>query len=461
MDPHPISAERLRFFGGTAGLLSPLAVFISGVAYLGLSGAPDERGFWPVLLAALATGLVLCRDREAYSEAVIAGMSQRLVLLMVMAWILAGVLGALVGASGFVEALVSLSGRLGVGGGAYVGVAFLICVAVSTAIGTSLGTVILCAPLLYPPGGTLGADPVILIGAILGGATFGDNVSPVSDTTIASSGTQDADMGGVVKSRMKYAIPAGLVALLAFTSLGSVQTALVGPEIGKEDLLPLVMAFGPGVSLFLLLRKRHLVEGLMFGILATVAIGAVTGLIAPTELLFLDRDNFIARGLLLDGMERAIGVSIFTILLMGVTGGLEAGGIMDRLHERLRTSTPSAKMAEWWSFGAVSVAVLLTSHPVVAILGVGDFVKDTGKAAGVSAFRRANILDITVCTFPFIIPFFIPTILTSSMTSSGAEFGMPRVSPLQVGLFNFHSWALLVVLLIALTTGFGRSEGTA
>ena len=154
-----------------------------------------------------------------------------------------------------------------------------------------------------------------------------------------------------------------------------------------------------------------------------------------------------------------IGVSVFTILLMGLVGGLEEGGVMDRLHARLRATRPSRAVAEWWAFGAVSAAVILTTHSVVAILGVGDFVKDTGRAAGVSAYRRANILDITVCTYPFLLPVFIPTILASSVTASGAAFGMPRVSALEAGLYNFHSWALLVVLMLAVATGFGRDEG--
>ncbi len=87
---------------------------------------------------------------------------------------------------------------------------FLICCLVSTATGTSLGTMILCAPLLYPAAAGLGTDPVILMGAVIGGATFGDNISPVSDTTIASASTQGADIGGVVRSRLKYAFPAAL-----------------------------------------------------------------------------------------------------------------------------------------------------------------------------------------------------------------------------------------------------------
>ena len=63
-------------------------------------------------------------------------------------------------------------------------------------------------PLIYPAGVGSGVQPAVLVGAILGGATFGDNISPVSDTTIASATTQDADLGGVVRSRMRYALPA-------------------------------------------------------------------------------------------------------------------------------------------------------------------------------------------------------------------------------------------------------------
>ncbi len=95
----------LRFYGGTAGALAPFALFLVGVAWLGLSGAPDERGFWPVLLGALILGLLLARDRTMYSEKIIAGMSQPVVMLMVMAWVLAGVLGALMNASGRVAFL--------------------------------------------------------------------------------------------------------------------------------------------------------------------------------------------------------------------------------------------------------------------------------------------------------------------------------------------------------------------
>jgi Na+/H+ antiporter NhaC len=452
--------SKVEFYGGNLGAATPFVLFLSGVAWLGLSGAPDERGFWPVLLAGLAAGVALARDRTAYSEAVLHSMGKPLVMVMVMAWLLAGVLGTLVSQSGFVPALVGVVQAAGVSGGGYVGFSFLIAALVSTATGTSLGTILVCAPLLYPAGGPLAADPVLLIAAIMGGATFGDNVSPVSDTTIASATTQGADIGGVVRSRLKYAVPAGAVALILFTLLGRRSGAEVeGIASVTANPSALFIIIGPVVTLFLMFARRHLLEGLMAGILVTIGVGIAVGSFGPGDLLFLDRENFIARGLILEGMQGGVGVSIFTMLLMGLVGGLQASGLVDRVLAALMKGASTARGAETRVFTAVSAGVFLTTHPVVAIIAVGEMAVKARDQLSLSRYRMANLLDATVCTYPFLLPFFIPTILASSATASGADFGMPRVSPLEAGLYNFHSWALLLIMIGAIATGFGRRDG--
>ena len=95
----------LEFRGGTGGALMPFVLFLGGVAWLGLSGAPDERGLWPVLVAAIGLGLLMARDRGNFCETLLAGMSQPIVLLMVMAWLLAGMLGTLLSSGGLVTGL--------------------------------------------------------------------------------------------------------------------------------------------------------------------------------------------------------------------------------------------------------------------------------------------------------------------------------------------------------------------
>ena len=465
----------LEFHGRLAGALAPFVLFLAGVAWLALSGAPDEKGFWPILLAALALGLALARDRTQYSETVIAAMAQPVVMLMIMAWLLSGVLGVVLNESGFVQALVWGARSLHLTGAAYVAAAFLICCVVSTSTGTSFGTIMLAGPLLYPAGGALAAPPAVLMGAILAGATFGDSISPVSDTSIASAGSQLTDVPGTVRARLKYVIPAGALALVASVvlalrgapSLGALTPGAAGDPLGAATgaaggaaggaALPMLLV--PLVVITMLVRRRHLLEGLFAGIVLALGLGMALGLVAPARVLFIDAAAFGAKGLIIDGISRGLGVSIFTILLIGLVGALQASSSVEGVLTWARTTTVSPRRAEVWIVTAVSAAVLLTTHSVVAILTVGAFARELGERAALSPYRRANLLDMTVCTYPFLLPYFLPTILASSASASGADFGMPRVAPLAIGMMNTYAWALVLAIAVAIVTGFGRGEG--
>ena len=110
------------------------------------------------------------------------------------------------------------------------------------------------------------------------------------------------------------------------------------------------------------------------------------------------------------------------------------------------------------SSAVLSAAVMLTTHSVVAILAVGPYARETGARLGLTAYRRANLLDLTACTWPFLLPWFIPTILAASTTAAGEAAGLPRLSPLAVGFANVYSWALVAAVGLAIVTGFGRTE---
>jgi Na+/H+ antiporter NhaC len=112
--------------------------------------------------------------------------------------------------------------------------------------------------------------------------------------------------------------------------------------------------------------------------------------------------------------------------------------------------------AELTIFGAVSAACILTTHSVVAILATGQVARELGEAHDITRTRRANILDVAVCTYPFLLPFFIPTILASATTLSGEEAGMPHITAFDAGLHNFHSFGLLVVLVVSIVVGRRR-----
>jgi Na+/H+ antiporter NhaC len=379
-------------------------------------------------------------------------------MIMITAWMLASIIGVLMSETGFVEALTWTAGQLHLGGTAFVIASFLICCIVSVSTGSSFGTILICAPLLFPAGGILGAHLATLAGAIIGGATFGDCIAPISDTTIASAVSQNADIIGTVRSRLKYVLPAAFVAVVFYAlsaglRSGPAQNNVSGLE-GSPRGLPMLVV--PVVIIVLLLKKKHLLHGLLAGLLVGVILGLCLSLMPWNRLLALDLEQFSAQSFVIDGINRAVGISFFTILLMGLVSTLKASGLLNRLVDYSAKRSRTLKNAETWISGAVGVAVLLTCHSIVAILTVGEYARETGEKIGLHRYRRANLLSLVVCTFPFILPYFIPVILMANTTSSGREYGIPPVSPLQTGLHNFISWALLAMVLFAVTSGFGR-----
>jgi Na+/H+ antiporter NhaC len=216
------------------------------------------------------------------------------------------------------------------------------------------------------------------------------------------------------------------------------------------------MLIVPVVIIMLLLKRRHLLHGLLAGLMVGVILGLSLSLLPLNRLIALDFEQFSAQSFVIDGINRAVGISFFTILLMGLVSTLKASGLLHRLVDFSAKRSRTLKHAESWIAGAVGVAVLLTCHSIVAILTVGEYARETGEKVGLHRYRRANLLSLVVCTFPFILPYFIPVILMANTTTSGMEYGIPPVSPLQVGLHNFISWALLAMVLFAVISGFGR-----
>lgn len=453
----------LDFYGGWLGALFPFLVFVTGVIWIALSGAPDERGFWPVLILALGLGLLLAKDRKTYSEAVISGMSQEIVMIMITAWMLASIIGILMTLTGFVEALTWISAQLNLGGPGFVVASFLICCVVSLSTGSSFATILICGPILYPAGGLAGAHLATLAGAIIGGATFGDFTAPISDTTIASALSQKADIGPTVRSRLKYVLPVLILAIIAYywSALHGGSTAVSDSAKLSGDPKGLPMLLVPALIIYLFLKGKHLLHGLLLGLLFGTLLALTLGLLAPSAVISLDLENFTAKSFVIDGINRAVGISFFTILLLGLVGTLKASGLIDRLVDYATTRSRTPKHAESWLASTASAAVFLTTHSIVAILMVADFANKTGQQQGLSSVRRANILSLVVCVFPFLLPYFIPVILMANTTNSGAEFDIDTVAPLAAGLHNFVAWGLLLMLLITLFFGYGRKKDQA
>lgn len=176
---------------------------------------------------ALIIGSLLSKNWGKYWDAVAVGMSSKIMNELALILLIVGMFGKLMTRGGVAQGFVWLGDMIGLSGGGFTAFTFVATCIIATATGTSIGTMFTAFPILYPSGLLLGANHVFLAGAILSGAIFGDNVGPISDTTIASASTQTytrkegtADVAGVVGSRMKYALVAALAATVCFVIFG-------------------------------------------------------------------------------------------------------------------------------------------------------------------------------------------------------------------------------------------------
>ena len=200
---------------------------------------------------------------------------------VIVAVIYAGICGAMLSRSGVVTTLANYLVRANFLGNKFVGATFLLTCLVAFSTGTSVGTIFVVGPILYPVGYLVGATPGLLMGAIISGGAFGDNLSPVSDTTIASASTQEADLGGVVRSRLKYSIPAALISMILYFILGSGGQVIDSTMISAGETNPVSLLFLliPVIVVTACIFKRHLLEALSYGIISGLIIALATGII--------------------------------------------------------------------------------------------------------------------------------------------------------------------------------------
>lgn len=460
----------LRFFGGRLGAATPLLFFVVWAVAISVAGAPDERGLILGMVGGLTFGMLLCRSAWAdYANAVFAGMANPVATVTIVAWFWAGMFAQVLRVGGLVDGLVWLGGQSNATGGLFVGATFILSATFGTAVGTGYGTTVAFCTLMYPAGIALGADPVWLFAAILSGAAFGDNLAPVSDTTVVSATTQETDIPGVVRSRVKYAFIAAAPALLLFTLLGGhgegidrEQASRLLTETASPDGLALLAPFA--LVIWLALRGHHILVALTWGIVTAVALELALGLAEPQAILFFDPAADRVGGALVDGIAGYTGLSILILLI--VAGGhlMRLGGALDALIDGLkrfaRASVARAEVAMWSIVFSLNAFITINTAAEIA---AGPVVSQLGKRFRLHPYRRANMLDAVTSAIGYIFPWGGGVLIgyqTIRTLEPEYEF-VQAVAPTEVWSYVLHGWFLAAVMLIAAITGFGRTYEAA
>ena len=451
--------ERVEFRGGLLGLTLPFTVLFIGIMWLALSGKALPMAFWVPTLFSILAALLLAKKPTECARAIISGMSSEMVAIMLMAWFLAGIIAQLMKATGLIQGLIWLSLSVGLKGAFFPLVTFVIGCLLSTATGTAIGTVIALGPILYPVGVALGANPPVMVASIVCAAYFGDNIAPVSDTTIASAYTQGTDVPKVVRTRLKYALLAAAISCVLFVVFGGGGEVTSDSASFAGELSPrgLIMLLVPALLITLMFKGVNLIVALMFSGALGILLGIAAGLLDPRSLLIINMDQFTVGGLIPDGINGLIDIAVFAFLLMGLVGLLERGGFLEMVTERTERFTKTPRSSEMMITVVLLIMNLLTVASTIVIIMAGPLAKKVlVQKNGISPERSANILDAVSAGAMCLIPYgFGPLLAYLFAGSSGAAVNFSLISTIP---YMFHGWALFGVMLFSILTGWGRDS---
>lgn len=407
--------------------LSPLLLFVSLFCGVGLvlTWQGEEQAFYRLpavvaLLPAMALALWLAHRRGAPAlDRLLAGMGDRDVQLMLLIFLLSGAFTAVSRATGGVEAVVALGLSVIPGPMILPGI-FLLATAIGLAIGTSMGTIAAVAPIALGLGEAAGLPPALVLGAVLSGATCGDNLSLISDTAIAAARTQGTTIRAKFLENLKFAVPAALGTLLLLAFAGDAQP--VPPEDPPSAWLALPYLLVLGLAV------------LGMNVLAVLALGIV--LAALSGLLFADYGLLGLGSDVQTGFRSVIDTVLVSLFVAGLGALIRADGGFAWLVaqiERLARGRKGPRVGQWGIAGLVSGSDALLANNTVAILLSGPIARDIAAEHGVTPARSASLLDIFACVTQSLLPWGAQILLAASLGG---------VSPLALAGSLHYCWLL-------------------
>lgn len=377
-----------------AGALVPFGVF--AVFYVGLSVWANDFYRVPMIIAFLvASAVALClnvlKPLEEKVETYARGMGEPNIMIMCLIFILAGAFATIAKGSGAVDAAVALAlpivpPRLMVAG------VFLISCLISLAIGTSCGTIAAVTPIALGFAGPLNLSPALLMGSVIGGSMFGDNLSMISDTTIAATRTQGVRMRDKFVANSTIAAPAALVALFLYAMSGSAAGSVEVQLITWQHLL-LVSPY-----LFILalaLAGLNVMLLLFSGTLLSAIIGVWLG-----KFDFFGALDLLGKGTL--GMSETL---IVALLAGGLFRTVYANGGIHWLTEKVSMLVRGPRTCELGVFLLVAAVNCFTANNTVAIVIAGPIAKECADRFHADPVRIASVLDTASCIVQGLIPY--------------------------------------------------------
>ncbi|WP_180163247.1 Na+/H+ antiporter NhaC family protein [Acinetobacter sp. YH12069] len=422
-----------------------LAIFLGSGIYHSMIGT--EFAFYQVkapvaALPAIVLAVLLYRGKlNDAIDTFLKGASHPNLILMFMVFMLAGAFASVSSAIGSVDATVQLGLSI-IPPEFVLPMLFLIAAFIATAMGTSMGTIAACAPIAFGFSQVTEIETVYAIGAVVGGAMFGDNLSMISDTTIAATSSQKVQLRDKFKVNVWIAVPASIVSLIIYLMISQGSQAVEYKTFDVWLILPYVAVF------ILAFSRLHVLAVLALG----VVMSGLIGLIQQPDFNLLGLNNSIY-----DGFTSMFEVALLSMFLGGISAIMQKEGGLEWLIQRIYSLTRLFKVGQQRA-GEIGVSFLVifsnlfVANNTVAIILSGDMAREVAKEYGVDPKRAAALLDIFSCVVQGLIPYGAQLLLACSIA---------KLSPVELIGSVYYCWVLALFAILAIIFRFPRFKKAA
>lgn len=411
-----------------------LTIFLGSGIYHSLIGT--EFAFYQIkapvaaLPAIILAALVYRGKLNQGIEEFLKGASHPNLILMFMVFMLAGAFASVSSAIGSVDATVQM-GLSVIPPSFVLPMLFVISAFIATAMGTSMGTIAACAPIAFGFAQVTEIPVVYAIGAVVGGAMFGDNLSMISDTTIAATSSQKVQLRDKFRVNVWIAVPASIVTILIYIFNAGSSSPVEYKDFNWILVLPYIAVF------LLAFSRLHVLAVLTIG----VVLSGLFGLFVTPDFNVLKLNTSIY-----DGFVGMFEVALLSMFLGGLSAIMQREGGLRWLIERIYALTRLFKVGRQRA-GEIGISFLVVfsnlfvANNTVAIILAGDMAREVAKEYGVDPKRAAALMDIFSCVVQGLIPYGAQLLLACSIA---------KLSPVELIGGVYYCWILAIFAVIAI-----------
>lgn len=378
---------------------------------------------------AITRGESLYKRVEIFSR----GAANSNIMYMVWIFVLAGIFAEAAKQMGAVDATVQLTLHFipdtFLPAGIFIAACFI-----SMSVGTSVGTIVALTPVVTALAEQMGCNTAWIVAIVVGGSFFGDNLSFISDTTIAATQSQGCKMRDKFRTNLMIVLPAAIATLIIYLLWGIPEG-----EVVVERSTEWFRAIPYLVVIVCALSGINVLGVLMIGIIVTMTIGFACGTFDVVS-------AFATAG---EGMGSMLELILVTLLAGGLMNVVKMGGGFDYLITLLTKRISGRRTAEASIAALTALTNLCTANNTIAILTAGPIARDIAARFGISPRRSASLMDTTSCFVQGMIPYGAQLLMAS---------GLAAISPLQIILHLYYPVGIGIMVVVAIIFQFPRSR---